>query len=258
MELSFAKVNGDATVVSEKVHFHEIAVMPEGVVRLEKPGPAAGSPYLLHKSRPGQGLRLKESGFMRWFFGTLLALLIAVAIYVGSAVVSLGGLVEAARAGDGAGVLARTDMARLRHSLVDQIVVAYLRQMGRDRPVKPLERMLANTYGATVADAMIAKMLTEENLTRILNSGAIGSDGTAIVNMQRLSAINTAGIFQMLGRISPVKPVEFLVRLGDTESTGGVSIHFEGNGWKLSGIQLPTEAVQMLAQSLIDGRARKG
>ena len=113
---------------------------------------------------------------MRWFFGTLLVLLIGIGIYVGSALVSLGGLVEAARAGDGAGVLARTDMDRLRHSLVDQIVAAYLRQMGRDRPIKPLERMLANTYGATVADAMIAKMLTGENLTRILNSGAIGPD----------------------------------------------------------------------------------
>jgi hypothetical protein len=195
---------------------------------------------------------------MRWFFATLLVLLIGVGIYVGSALVSLRGLVEAARAGDGAGVLARTDVGRLRHSLVDQIVAGYLRQMGRDRPVKPLERMLANTYGATVADAMIAKMLTEENLTRLLNSGAIGSDGTATANMQRLSEIDTSRIFEMLGRVSPVKPVEFLVRLGDTENAGGVSIHFEGNGWKLSGIQLPTEAVQMLAQSLIDAKGRKG
>src|ERR1700712_2505264 len=195
---------------------------------------------------------------MRWFFATLLALLIGVVIYVGSALVSLRGLAEAARAGDGAAVLARTDTERLRRSLVDQIVSAYLKQLERDRPVKPLERMLANTYGATVADAMIAKMLTEENLTRILNSGAIGSDGTAIANMQRLSEIDTSRIFEMLGRISPVKPVEFLIRLGDSENAGGVSIHFEGNGWKLSGIQLPGAAVNVLAQSLIDGKGRKG
>jgi hypothetical protein len=55
-----------------------------------------------------------------------------------------------------------------------------------------------------------------------------------------------------------VKPVEFLVRLGDTESAGGVSIHFEGNGWKLSGIQLPSAAAQVLAQSLIDNKGRRG
>ena len=195
---------------------------------------------------------------MRWFFGTLVALLVGVAIYVGSALVSLGGLVEAARAGDGAGVLARTDVVRLRRSLVDQIVGAYLKQLGTDRPVKPLERMVASAYGASVADAMIAKLLTEENLTGILNKGAISVGGPAIANMQRLSDIDTSRVFETLKRISPVKPVEFLIRLGEAENAGGVSIHFEGNGWKLSGIQLPNAAVQVLAQSLVNNRGRSG
>ena len=195
---------------------------------------------------------------MRWLGGTLLALLVGVGIYVGSALVSLNGLVEAARSGDGAGVLARTDVDRLRHSLVDQIVSAYLKQLGRDRPVKPLERMVANTYGASVADAMIAKMLTAENLTAILNKGAISSGGAAIANMQRLSEIDTSKVLQTLRRISPVKPVEFLVLLGDTEEAGGVSIHFEGKGWKLSGIQLPSAAVQVLAQDLVNSKGRNG
>jgi hypothetical protein len=200
----------------------------------------------------------EESSLMRWFFASLLALLVAVGIYVGSALVSLSGLVEAARAGDGAGVLARTDMARLRHSLVDQIVAAYLRQLGRDRPIKPLERVLANTYGATVADAMIAKLLTPESLTDILKKGAIGPGGSPIANMPSLSEIDTSRTLETLKRISPVKPVEFLIRLGDTESAGAVSIHFQGDGWKLSGILLPSAAVQVLAQSLMDGRGHKG
>jgi hypothetical protein len=195
---------------------------------------------------------------MRWFVGTLLALLAGVGIYVGSALVSLSGLVEAARAGDGAAVIARTDTERLRRSLVDQIVAAYLIQLGRDRPVKPLERVLANTYGATIADAMIAKMLTEENLTRILKNGAIGSGEGLIPNMPGLGEMDTSQVLEMLARILPIKPVEFLVRLGDTENAGGVSMHFEGDGWKLSGIQLPTAAVQVLAQSLIESKARKG
>ena len=195
---------------------------------------------------------------MRWFFGTLLALVLAVGIYVSSALVSLTGLAEAARAGDGAGILARTDTARLRLSLVDQIVSAYLTQMGKDRPVKPLERLLASTYGATVADAIIAKMLTAENLTRILKDGAISSGESPIANMQGLGEIDTANLLKMLNRISFIKPVEFLFRLGEGENAGGVSIHFEGDGWKLSGIQLPPAAVQVLAQSLIDSKGRKG
>ncbi|SDJ60950.1 MULTISPECIES: DUF2939 domain-containing protein [Bradyrhizobium] len=194
---------------------------------------------------------------MRWFVGTVLALLVALGIYVGSAVVSLNGLVEAARAGDGAGVIARTDTARLRRSLVDQIVSTYLKQLGRDRPVKPLERMAANTYGASVADAMIAKMLTEENLTAILNKGAINSSAP-IANMQHLTEIDTSQVLETLKRISPVKLVEFLVRFGETESAGGISIHFEGDGWKLSGIRLPTHVVQVLAQDLAHSRGRNG
>jgi hypothetical protein len=70
--------------------------------------------------------------------------------------------------------------------------------------------------------------------------------------------IVSAYLRQVLNRLSPLKPVEFLVRLGDTESAGGVRVHFEGNGWKLSGIQLPAAAAQVLAQSLIDNKGRKG
>lgn len=194
---------------------------------------------------------------MRWFVATVCVVLVGVVIYVGSALVSLGGLVEAARAGDGAGVLARTDTVRLRHSLVEQIVAGYLKQLGRDRPIKPLERALANTYGSTVADALIAKLLTEENLTRILNKGAIGPDGSALANMKRLTELDTSKL-AMLRRVSPVKLVELQVALGDTADSGAVRLHFEGNGWKLSGIELPDAAVQTLAQSLVDARERKG
>jgi hypothetical protein len=140
---------------------------------------------------------------MRWFFGTLLALFVLVGIYVGSVFVSLNGLVQAARAGDGAGVLERTDMARLRHSLVNQIVSAYLRQLGRERPLRPLERMAANTYGATIADALIAKLLTEENLTGILKNGAIGSGGDDIANMQRLSELTHLAFSKLFAGCRP-------------------------------------------------------
>jgi hypothetical protein len=186
---------------------------------------------------------------MRWFVGIVVALLVGTAIYVASAVVTLRGLIESARAGDGAGVLARTDTARVRRSLVDQIVSAYLARLGRGRPVKTLERIAANTYGASIADAMIAQMLTEEILANILNTGAIRSSGNTVANIRRLIDIDTSSVIETLRRISPVKPVEFFVRLGPRDSAGGISLHFEGNGWKLSGIELPWAAVEALAQT---------
>ncbi|MCK1432707.1 MULTISPECIES: DUF2939 domain-containing protein [unclassified Bradyrhizobium] len=191
---------------------------------------------------------------MRWFFGSLIALLVCLGIYVGSAVVSLSGLIGAVRAENGADVLARTDTARLRRSLVDQIVGAYLKQIGRERPVKPLERLAANTYGASIADAMIGKILTPENLTDVLNKGAIRVGGVD-ANMLSLKEIDTSKVLETLRRISPTKPVEFQIRLGQNDKDGGVSLHFEGNGWKLSGIQLPNAAVQALARSLMKSKA---
>jgi hypothetical protein len=192
---------------------------------------------------------------MRWFLGGLAAFAIALVIYVGSAILSLNGLVEAARAGDGAAILSRTDLPRLRHSLVDQIVFAYLKRVGRDRPVKPMERLVASTYGATIADAMVGKMLTADNLTQILRDGRVAV-GETDVNLQRLSDLDASGVLQKIGRLSFVKPVEFQVRLGDGDDAGGISLHFEGFGWKLSGVQLPAAAIEALVQRLSDKNGR--
>jgi hypothetical protein len=193
---------------------------------------------------------------MRWLFGTLAGLAALVGIYVGSAVVSVHSLVEAVRAGDGAEILARTDQPRLRHSLVDQIVAAYLVQIGQNRPIKPFERMVANTYGASVADALVSTMLSSENLTSILRAGTFpGLPGTDMLSLGEVDTSNALGIIR---RFSLVKPVEFSVRLGDSDSSGAISLHFEGDGWKLSGLQLPPPALKAFAQSLSDNRGRKG
>ena len=192
---------------------------------------------------------------MRWFLGAMAAFAIALVIYVGSAILSLNGLVEAVRAGDGAAILSRTDLPRLRHSLVDQIVFAYLKRVGRDRPVKPMERLVASTYGATIADAMVGKMLTADNLTQILRDGRVAV-GETDVNLQRLSDLDASGVLQKIGRLSFVKPVEFQVRLGDGDDAGGISLHFEGFGWKLSGVQLPAAVIEALVQRLSDKTGR--
>ena len=170
----------------------------------------------------------------------------------------MNGLVEAARAGNGVEILSRTDVPRLKHSLVDQIVSGYLIRTGQDRPIKPLERMVANTYGASIADALVAKMLTSENLTNMLQKGTLAIGSSTEANMLSLGEIDTSKVFGVLRRFSLVKPVEFSIRLGDNDSSGAISLHFEGDGWKLSGVQLPAAAVQALAQTLPENKGRKG
>jgi hypothetical protein len=193
---------------------------------------------------------------MRWFLASIVAAVVAIGIYIGSAIVSLNGLAVAAKAGNGAEILARTDVPRLKRSLVDQIVTAYLVKTGQNRPIKPIERLLANTYGATIADALVAKMLTAENLTNILKNGSLGADGDS--QLIALAGIDTSKVLESLGRLSLVKPVELSVRLGEEEGAGAISLHFEGNGWKLSGLNLPTRAAEELAMGLQETKPPKG
>jgi Protein of unknown function (DUF2939) len=184
---------------------------------------------------------------MRWLVGTVLV--VSLVMYVGSAVWFVKGLVEAAQSGNGPAIMARTDLPRLKRSLVDQIVRAYLERLGAKRPLSLMERVLANTFGASIADALVEKMLTEETLTKIFRDGVVkeGSPDAQMPALARLDASNTFGI---LRRLSPVKIVEFEIALGNDASSGTISLHFEGNGWKLSGVNLPAKAVRALAETL--------
>jgi hypothetical protein len=118
--------------------------------------------------------------------------------------------------------------------------------------------MVANTYGASIADALVSKMLTPENLANILSKGTLAIGPGMEASMLPLGELDTSKLLGILWRFSAVKPVEFSVRLGDSDSSGAISLHFEGDAWRLSGVQLPAPALKALAQSLPDNRGRKG
>lgn len=192
---------------------------------------------------------------MRWFFGGLAALIILVIVYVVSAVVSLGGLADAVRSGDGAGVIARTDVKSLTQSLADQIVAAYLERIGQTREIRPSERMLVRAAGLGIADAMIAKMLTPDHLTQLLKTGTLEGvqDLPPIAGLPQLGTIDTKNVLATLGRFRFVEPVEFAVRISDTtdaDSYSEIRLHFAGSGWQLAGLVLPANVVRELAATL--------
>jgi len=145
---------------------------------------------------------------MRWFLGTIAALIVAVAIYLGLAASSLATLASAARAGDIAKVLEKTDVKAVTRSLTNQIVNAYLDRIGATRKVGAMEKMLINTYGATIADAMAAKMLTADNLTQILKSGKVdASQGLpAFAGLPALGDLHTGNWLSLLGRVNFIQP----------------------------------------------------
>ncbi|WP_244608997.1 DUF2939 domain-containing protein [Bradyrhizobium sp. SUTN9-2] len=91
----------------------------------------------------------------------------------GSAFVSALALVSAVRSGDAVEVIARTDLPHVRHSIVDQVLSAYLDRLEQKWPVRPFERMAINAFGATIADDFAMKLITPENLSEMLKTGTV-------------------------------------------------------------------------------------
>lgn len=189
---------------------------------------------------------------MKWLLGALIAAALIIFVYLASAWYSLDQLVSAARSADGARLLQLTDVPRVRHSLVDQIIVAYLKKIGRDRPVKPFERMAIETFGASIADEIVIKLTTAENLSALLKTGVIhdAANNLEFGNMAALANFDISRPGHTLRHMRPVKLVEFSLQLGTKPSAGSISMHFDGPGWRLSGINLPAAAVDKLVDRL--------
>ncbi|WP_247406705.1 MULTISPECIES: DUF2939 domain-containing protein [unclassified Bradyrhizobium] len=205
-------------------------------------------------ARAGLGTMLSwlHCNSKKWLIGVVLAVLVCVGIYGGSAFVSLVGLVSAVRGADVAQILARTDMPRLRHSIVDQVMTAYLDRLGQKRQLRPIERIAINAFGATIADDLAAKLMTSENLSVLLKSGAVrnATEDITFGTMSSVAELVISSIFALAGRITFVKPVEFALRLGGGQEAGSISMHLEGTTWKLSGIGLPPKILTNIVDRL--------
>jgi hypothetical protein len=174
------------------------------------------------------------------------------AAYIGSIALSVRDLIDAARSGNTAEVAARTDFVRLRRSISDQILDAYLDKNGRNR--KPLERMLIDTYGTSVADAMLSKFLTPENLSSLLQTGTVADASQAAVwQVPSLATIDPERLWDLVSRVRPVqiKQVELRISASDApEVYSAVGLRLDGTTWKISGLRLPKKVVEKLASSL--------
>ena len=196
-----------------------------------------------------------KSGLMRRAIPAVLVIVALMSAYLASAVVSLTEAVRAAQSGDGERLRGYVDIDSVRGSISSQVVAAYLAEIGETRRISQLERTLAMSLGTTIADAVVDKILTPENLAVLLKSGRVQTEaGTALAgDITPLAEIGRLNLFDILGRVRLIKPVEFAIRLGnstDPERTSSFHMHFEGDGWKLSAIKFPKAALRELASKL--------
>jgi hypothetical protein len=166
---------------------------------------------------------------MRWLLGVVAAVVAFLLIYLGSAASLLAKLAASVRAGGS--ILEQTDLSRLNHSLTDQIVRAYLERIGATRQIKPMEKLLINTYGASIADAM----LTADRLTQMLKSGSLDApDVPSFAGLPALAELETGNWGSLLGRLKFIKPVLIEIRISstsDAENYAAIDLHYVGLAW---------------------------
>lgn len=189
---------------------------------------------------------------MRWAFRLTLILILAGLGYLGTAIYSVLTIAQAVQKGDDTHIIARTDVPSVRHAVVDQLMDAYLDFQNQKRRLSPFQRTALNAYGTAVADSLVGQIFTPENVSALLRFGtAKASDGTTqIENFPPLASIASVGLPKILGRIRPIKPVEFFVQLGTPEDDAGISLHFDGRSWKISSMRLPKFAIKKLVERL--------
>lgn len=192
---------------------------------------------------------------MRWFLGIVVAAIVTAAVYYGSALYSLSDLATATRDGNGTAIIARTNLPRLSNSLSDQIVKAYLERVGATRRIGAAERMLVSGYGATVADVLVAKVLTPENLTELLKAGRLAETNAlpALTGLPSLTDLQKINLLTQFGRVHYINPVKLSIRVSkskDPEEATSIVLHRSSLTWKLAGIDLPRRVLRDIAASL--------
>ncbi len=190
-----------------------------------------------------------------WLIGLFVALAVILAIHIGTALLSLSGLLAAVRDGDGAAVLARTDRPALAASISRQVVDTYMHHVGERRRLSPAEQMIASAVGGGVVQSVLQQLLTPENLTLLLQRGHVAAtqNTPAVDNLRPALTLAGKNPLALLGRLRFVTPVGISIRISeknDPDNYTALHLHSEGLTWKLSGIDLPQRALRDLASAI--------
>ena len=168
--------------------------------------------------------------------------------------VDLYRLTNAVQARDVAAVSSQVDFRALRASLTTQIAAAYLRLTGKTGKPGSLLEQFAAGVGASIADPMVAKLITPEALIELLQNGkpsgvfsdnvpsVQGLSSEALGNIWRAYANSEFGIGRFFITVPVDKPAAERFRL-EFCLTAWI--------WKLCGAELPEQLQVSLARELI-------
>jgi hypothetical protein len=154
---------------------------------------------------------------------------------------------------DPAALTEQVDFVRLRRSLTEQIVGAYLRVTGRANKLGTFGSALASAAGGTIADPWVAEIINPENLIKLLAGGSVSTQlGATSFNVGELPSLSFRTALSAwlnteywLGRFSIGLPVD-----AAAAEQFRIRLQLLDWRWKLTGIQMPQKLSDNLAQEL--------
>ena len=179
--------------------------------------------------------------------------------YAASPFVAVYDLLRSVQEGNVAELSARVDFPAVRRSLTAQIVRTYLRISGKTGQSGSLVEQLAVSVGASLADPMVAKIVSPETFLNLLRDGKPGDvlsedapsvgglSSEGLKSLWRVYANSELGIARFFLNVPVDKPppesfhLQFCLR----EWT-----------WRLCGVELPEQLQLRLAQELMKSEAR--
>ena len=171
---------------------------------------------------------------------------------------TLGKLARAAEARDVQTVLAHVNVPEVRRSLVEQILETYLKLTGKVQ--SPLLRGSVVGAGASIADPMVAAMITPEALTDLLRTGWPGgvlTDRPSGVN--GLTSANLGSIWQIyLATHYGLRRFEIAVPTSHPyDQRVDLEFRLINWDWRLVRVRLPQHLRVRLAELLIKSQDKR-
>ena len=166
--------------------------------------------------------------------------------------VGLRAIAAALQAHNAAALSEQVDFPRLRSSLAQQIIFAYLRVTGRESKLGALAP-IASTVGASIVDPLVSQIINPENLIELLQGGTIQSElGMISIKRRELPNLSLGNAWKAwmssyygLGSFTISLPP-------DDEAVEQFRLRMEllGWHWKLTGIDLPERLRDQVAREL--------
>lgn len=196
---------------------------------------------------------------MRWLARFLVVLVVLAIGYAAWPFRAAYDFVAAVRSRDAAAIAQRVNFPAVRFALTQQIVIAYLQLSGKEPRLGPFGREIAVAAVASVADPIVARLVSPEALVEFLEKGPAGAGASTGNVMQGLGSGSVDTAWRLLTHsqwgfrrfalslpVDAPPPRRFKLRFRLTNWT-----------WKLSAVDLPEELRARLVQELVRQTERK-